>query len=130
MATILLAWLAPTDNIWVKAAVGGIAWIIILAAVFWWSYLRYKPEPIKAELSPLYTSAGLNHFRSIQRAEFDEISRLTEQSARLGAAMSKHDVTTEAGQRALRDLALQKKPIDERLAVLKKQQRRIGFFRG
>ncbi len=129
LAFILTVWWLPTESIWAKTAVGAAASIIVLVIIYLVAYFRYKPEPVMVSLSPLYTDAGYNQFRAAQRAEFDETARLTAERERLLAAMLKLDVTTQEGQRALKELARQKKPVDARLAVLKKQQRRIGFRR-
>jgi hypothetical protein len=66
--------------------------------------------------------------RAEQRARDNEIARLRAVSAQLSAEMAKLDTTTTDGQLKFRELANQKKPIDQKLAeLLKLPKTKLGF---
>ncbi len=131
ITAILVAWFYPAENPCGKTAAGAVALLIVMAVLYGWSYLTFKAPHLTVGLSPLYTPEGRRQFRSEQRAKADEIARLSSQSARLAAEMAKLDITTDDGQRKFKQLADEKRPIDQNLAALETLPKlRLGYMPG
>lgn len=133
IAMILFAWLFPDEfaKHWGKAAAAAIAYMLVIPILYVWTYHTLPRKAVTIGLSPLYTPEGRRQFRSEQRAKADEIARLSSQSARLATEMAKLDITTDDGQRKFKQLADEKRPIDQSLAELEKIPKlRLGYMPG
>jgi hypothetical protein len=123
LAVILLAAFFPTEfaDHWGKAAVGVIAWLIVVPIVYVLTLrtLQENSGRLNVGLSPFYTAEGRRQFRAEQAAIRQQISQLSLQSSRLDADMAKIDLTTAQGQEQLRQLSQTKAEIDRELARLK-----------
>ncbi|WP_029586664.1 hypothetical protein [Bradyrhizobium sp. URHD0069] len=131
ITAIIVAWGFPAE-FWGKFLAGAIASLIVLPILYVWTFLTLEPNPpLKVGFSSLYTAVGRRQLRAEQRAKDDEIARLSFESQGLAAAMAMLDVTTDEGQRKLKQLADQKKTIDEKMAELEKLPKpRLGFIAG
>ncbi|WLA68550.1 hypothetical protein [Bradyrhizobium diazoefficiens] len=108
--------------------IAGAAWIMTFLVLIIWHRRDISRQPVKVGLSPLYTEKGREQVRSEQRALDNEIARLRAVSARLAADMAKLDATASDWQQKHRQLADQKKTVDQNLAALEKLPRtKIGF---
>jgi hypothetical protein len=109
--------------------IAGAAWIITFLILIFWHRRALSRQPVKVGFSPYYTEEGREQLRSEQRARDNEIARLRAVSTRLAADMAKLDTTTPDGQQKHRQLADQKKTIDQNLAELEKQPKttKLGY---
>jgi hypothetical protein len=107
--------------------IAGAAWIITFLILIFWHRRALSRQPVKVGFSPYYTEEGREQLRSEQRARDNEIARLRAQSAQLAADMAKLDTTTPDGQQKHRQLAGQKKIVDQNLTQLEKRSTKIGF---
>jgi hypothetical protein len=125
---VAVGWFYPVEPWWGKLLQLSGSWIIAMAIIYLWTHFTLKMPPVNIGLSPLYTALGLEQFRSAQRTIEEEKARLTSASQQLAAAMTKLDVTTQAGQEQFRELAHQKKPLDQRIADLNQLPKpRLGY---
>jgi hypothetical protein len=131
ITAIIVAWGYPAE-FWGKFLAGAIASLIVLPILYVWTFLTLEPSPpLKVGFSSLHTRDGRRQLRAEQRAKDNEIAQLSSESRRLVADMAKLDITTDDGQRKLKQLAAEKKPIDQKLAELEKLPKlRLGFVAG
>jgi hypothetical protein len=129
VSVIVSVILAHPTGLWGKVIVGAARFIVFLI-LFFWHRRDLSRQPVKFGLSP-YSEQARHQLRAEQHAQDGEIARLRAVSAQLAAEMAKLDTTTTDGQLKFRELANQKKPIDQKLAELEKRPKtKLGHWNG
>ena len=111
--------LFPAEPWWGKL-LEGLVLAAVVAIIYLWTHLTLKLPVVTDIFSPFYSAAYRDQFRAEQRAKDAEIARLTFASQQLVAEMTKLDITSEEGQQKFKQLAAEKRPIDQRLAELQR----------
>jgi hypothetical protein len=124
---VAATWIYPVEPWWGKL-LEVLGLVAVVAIIYLWIDRTLKVPAVNDIFSPFYSALGFEQARSKQRAKDEEIARLTSASQQLAAAMTKLDITTNDGQEKFRELAGQKKPIDQKIADLHRLPKpRLGY---